>query len=650
MLVAAALGCIYAAELANQTRSQEAVSTKDLLRAMNAILAFTPWALSLVKAAISSSDESFWRIARRSLPLLCLGILFSGICFTDWFYLPGQPYGEFKGAVLFQVFGLFFVVAHLVILVRAAQELRTTSGIRRVEIQFLVMSIGIGMFICGALAIATRISGVPEFRRLAKFVILAAQIFTAWGIATYRIFNVRQVALSLGHRALATIGIGLAIIGLRQFFSNFVPELTALWLSVIVAVSFSPLLDKPIQEWLQLSGEKTTAEWRAAALALVRADSSPAKLTVAFEALLRELCGAPSATLLFHRNNGHSGNVLFFSSDRPGHDELLRLGWATPESLRRRRRSQALDDLSQFLAANALGVIVAVPQGSPSPALLVAVGVKSTRWPFTYPEVRRLQSIAELMDNTLSHAHLAKQAALEAKAAHLALMSRGLAHDLKNLLTPISSFLVHTDGKFDSAGPEAEVHQAARRAVRVINDYVGETLFFSRHLQPRFGAVVVANLFAEARAQLSPLATRRQVELAVEPPDAVVLIADAALLQRMLGNIVRNAIEACSPGGRVVLRGAAAPYGFVRLEVTDNGCGIPPNNLPRVFEPHFTTKQFGDEVRGFGLGLAICEKIVQLHSGTIAVSSKSGRGTTMTVDLPSAPPVTIVDAKPRPPV
>ncbi len=76
--------------------------------------------------------------------------------------------------------------------------------------------------------------------------------------------------------------------------------------------------------------------------------------------------------------------------------------------------------------------------------------------------------------------------------------------------------------------------------------------------------------------------------------------------------------------------------GWVRLKVADEGCGIAPENLHRIFEPYFTTKEFGEDVRGFGLGLTICQKIVVEHGGTISVKSDVGKGTVFTVELPVA--------------
>jgi signal transduction histidine kinase len=66
----------------------------------------------------------------------------------------------------------------------------------------------------------------------------------------------------------------------------------------------------------------------------------------------------------------------------------------------------------------------------------------------------------------------------------------------------------------------------------------------------------------------------------------------------------------------------------------DQGEGIQPENLERIFTPYFTTKNRGDEQRGFGLGLSICRKVVQIHGGTLKVTSQPKKGTTVLIDLP----------------
>jgi signal transduction histidine kinase len=73
----------------------------------------------------------------------------------------------------------------------------------------------------------------------------------------------------------------------------------------------------------------------------------------------------------------------------------------------------------------------------------------------------------------------------------------------------------------------------------------------------------------------------------------------------------------------------------MRIRVVDRGEGIPKENLERVLTPYFTTKNRGDEGRGFGLGLAICRKIVALHGGKLSISSEVRNGTTVQIDLPA---------------
>jgi signal transduction histidine kinase len=130
---------------------------------------------------------------------------------------------------------------------------------------------------------------------------------------------------------------------------------------------------------------------------------------------------------------------------------------------------------------------------------------------------------------------------------------------------------------------------------------------------------------------LSHVARRHKVNLAVAIPDDLpAAMVDPAQVQQVLINLLMNALDATESGGQVVV--AAKPAlrdGKPGLAVTvsDTGCGIAPENLPRVFESFFTSKRRG---HGTGLGLAICRDIARAHGGDIEVSSEIGMGTTFT--------------------
>jgi signal transduction histidine kinase len=146
-------------------------------------------------------------------------------------------------------------------------------------------------------------------------------------------------------------------------------------------------------------------------------------------------------------------------------------------------------------------------------------------------------------------------------------------------------------------------------------------------LSPLVHEVVVA---AQARTQQVPIA----LETAAGLPD---VRGDRMLLREALLNVVSNAAEACAAGhGEVAVRvrAIAAPGGgtapLVELVISDTGPGIPRAHLSRLFVPGFTTKETGS-----GVGLAIAERVVAAHHGRITVDSEEGRGTTITITLPT---------------
>jgi PAS domain S-box-containing protein len=123
------------------------------------------------------------------------------------------------------------------------------------------------------------------------------------------------------------------------------------------------------------------------------------------------------------------------------------------------------------------------------------------------------------------------------------------------------------------------------------------------------------------------------LELDLEPLPPV--ICHAARINQVIMNLLSNAVDACEAGGVVTVR-TRPEDGAIRIEVIDNGVGIPPEIQSRIFDPFFTTKPIG---KGTGLGLSISYGIVQDHGGTIDVDSTPGKGTRFTVRLPIHPSV-----------
>jgi signal transduction histidine kinase len=216
------------------------------------------------------------------------------------------------------------------------------------------------------------------------------------------------------------------------------------------------------------------------------------------------------------------------------------------------------------------------------------------------------------------------------KLATLGVLSAGLAHELG---TPLAIIRGRAEMLAERTGlPEI-------KTILDQSDHISNTLRqvldFSRE-QPV--TVQATDILAIARTVAGLLDFRlraKNLHLRVDPPEGSLLVAaDPDQLQQVVVNLVLNACDACATGGRISVRafGEQGSPGLVRLDVTDDGCGIPTDKLDAVFDPFYTTKPKGE---GTGLGLPVAASIVRNHRGQISISSSVGSGTTVTVLWPT---------------
>ena len=164
-------------------------------------------------------------------------------------------------------------------------------------------------------------------------------------------------------------------------------------------------------------------------------------------------------------------------------------------------------------------------------------------------------------------------------------------------------------------------------------DLVKNMLTFSRsapmNLEWTNVNTIVDRCLRLVQHQLELGSVQLQVDLAEDVP---MLHCDPSQVEQVLLALIMNAIDAMPRGGNLLLRSRSLPQSRqVELQVRDDGMGIPPELLPRLFEPFLTTKETG---KGVGLGLAISKTIIERHGGEIEVESQPGRGTTFYVFLP----------------
>lgn len=589
----------------------------------------------LVTNSILFSSKGRLSIIKRTLPILIVSMLLMALCLDSTFAIKSTPHLLTRGAAYF-IFIFICIALFTLCIFHILRNLNSHRGIRRLELQFLALNSGGAALLLGILNAIGNFTNERQFNRLGIYVLIAASALTAWALLFHRVFNAREVLLRLGQRGAFVLAICGGTYASWSMLHRLLPEPVGLLLSVGMCSCAALWVDRASRAWFDGGGRRKLEAMRKAAIDISQSEVQVDKLIDSFEKLLQSETGARGCTILFDQGETYVSGTLSLPRTRTGFAALLESGWTTPESLLRRRPEPALRDLHEFVDAHGLGLMISTPKGSPTPSMIIAWDKRADESPFTYPEIERLQNLVTLIDNLLARARRVAHAALIARTEYLALASRGLAHDLKNLITPVSTFLVHTDGMFPPESPAGEVHTAARRATEIMTDYVRENLFFAEKLTPKIERFRVADMMEEVHAAVQLQAKTRGVRLALAGGYAVELSADRVLLQRMLANLVANAIEASGVDGEVAVTVRPAASGTVRFEVSDQGTGIAQEHLARIFDPYFTTKEFGSELRGIGLGLTIAQKIVLIHGGTLSVSSRAGAGSTFLAEIPDA--------------
>jgi CheY-like chemotaxis protein/anti-sigma regulatory factor (Ser/Thr protein kinase) len=211
-----------------------------------------------------------------------------------------------------------------------------------------------------------------------------------------------------------------------------------------------------------------------------------------------------------------------------------------------------------------------------------------------------------------------------------------VAHDLRNPLTVISIAArsqLKREGDAAAQRTLERILRAAQRAARIVEDLLNVQAIEEGRFSIETATVPAAGLVLSALASQHGPAAQANVILASDlSPGLPMVEADEARVLEVLENLIGNALKFTPPGGTVTV-GATALDQEVVVHVRDSGRGIPPEQLPHVFDRYWQAKKA--ERRGSGLGLTICKAIVEAHCGRIWAESVVGEGTTMSFTLPA---------------
>ena len=227
--------------------------------------------------------------------------------------------------------------------------------------------------------------------------------------------------------------------------------------------------------------------------------------------------------------------------------------------------------------------------------------------------------------------NLEKQLYDSQKLAALGQLSAGIAHEIRNPLSSIKMSLQILTKRMSPEGNDLKRFKIAEKEVDHLEMLVSNILAFAKPVEPKKAPADLSKVLEQAIALAEKGITDKKIEVQTEFADIPPVAVDAAMMADAFLNVIRNAVEASKEYGKikVSLRYAYETRQSVVVEIKDDGDGIDAEDMPHIFNPFFTRKNYGT-----GLGLSLVKKIIDIHQGMIDIFSNNNEGTKVLIVLP----------------
>lgn len=264
-----------------------------------------------------------------------------------------------------------------------------------------------------------------------------------------------------------------------------------------------------------------------------------------------------------------------------------------------------------------------------------ALGPKRNGSPLSSDERKLMELLILRTTLFLKEARLWELIEAENRKSSLGFLSAGMLHEIRNPLTALNTLIQLLPQKKRDVAFMESFEKITSREIRRLIHITENILDILKPGIDLMAPVKLEDVVNHVVGLLTPLFATKKVELSVKQTSSLVLKGNEKQIEILVLNLLQNAFQAVPKGGKIRItthlsrQKHSGKDPWIELRMKDNGKGISKENLDKIFEPFFSTR-----VDGMGLGLAICQKIIQNHEGYMGVKSSSGRGTTFTLCFP----------------
>lgn len=576
-------------------------------------------------------------LARKLAPWAAISLFLVVVPFTEAFKSSASRPDRILDGPLYTVYFATMVACELAVCVASIVVAPRLTGIRRLEFSFITIAFGYLSLAAIATALIHNFFRTPALlwlnQTLAVLVFLVFGI-SAWSVTSRRVYHSSQVLLPLAERIVVAGVIGaLTIVGLRWIGTGPNPW-PAISLVGFACVGFYYLDDK-LRGVLNLKSEQRTAEVTRQLQQAATSETDPAQLITKLESVLHVHVGSEVRILTPEADHYERADFIL------GAHELLKTplltdGWISTASLSRGTNTEAAEALHRRLERESIHLLVSARGSENEPGIIVAFGERENGLPFTYPEMKMLRSLSDVVDGRYTRSRFSLQAKQAEQLAAIGMVGAGLAHELRNPIVAIETFAQLLPQRLDDERFLAEFAEVIPGEAKRIQALTEQLLDLTRPRAYEFVSLDLDKLIAESLLLLTPKARAARVHLefqSLSPGRSIV--ADPRALRQVMLNLVLNSIQSIAQTGRegsVVVRVIEGDRDLV-IGIEDNGPGIPVAIRTRLFRPFASA----GKANGLGLGLAICAEIAKVHHGKISAEPHEG-GARFRLVLPIAGP------------
>ena len=215
------------------------------------------------------------------------------------------------------------------------------------------------------------------------------------------------------------------------------------------------------------------------------------------------------------------------------------------------------------------------------------------------------------------------------------MLAAGVAHEIRNPLNAISMAAQRLKRDFV---PDTEVKSTefqnlsgvVRDEIRRLNAIIEEFLTFSKSRRLELSDFSVTEVLQKIVQLVNEEAVARNITLETKwPPGTMIISMDVNKMQQAFSNFIKNGLESITGRGKITIKAEKESKNSIRVSISDTGCGMSEEEMEKIFNPEYTTKE-----KGLGLGMPLAMEIIRGHGGDVQVTSRRGQGTTFEIILP----------------